>query len=261
MTSRGRAMNNELLPFAFEDKLVRTIMDDGGEPWFVAKDVCRVLEIANHRDAVAQLDEDEKDAVGISDAIGREQETTIISESGLYALVFRSRKPQAREFGRWVRKEVLPALRRKGHYEMPGRSGSRPVDLDPAALRLRPALRERILGSAMQCARLMGASSMAEVESIFCRCCELVASTPEQPLLPADKEAGLIRDFMRECCRNSKGAKTTAGAVYDHFRVWWNQRSKEPLPSQKRLGALLQERFVRHRRGGRIWYLDLACIM
>ena len=144
---------------------------------------------------------------------------------------------------------------------MPGRSGSRPVDLDPAALRLRPALRERILGSAMQCARLMGASSMAEVESIFCRCCELVASTPEQTLLPADKEAGLIRDFVGECCRNSKGAKTTAGAVYDHFRVWWNQRSKEPLPSQKRLGALLQERFVRHRRGGRIWYLDLACIM
>lgn len=45
MTSRGLAMNNELLPFAFEDKLVRTIMDDGGEPWFVAKDVCRVLSI------------------------------------------------------------------------------------------------------------------------------------------------------------------------------------------------------------------------
>ena len=252
---------SNLVSFAFEDNLVRSRLDENGEPWFVAKDVCRVLEIANHRDAVAQLDEDEKDGVGISDAIGREQETTIISESGLYALVFRSRKPQAREFSRWVRKEVLPSLRRKGHYEMPGRSGSRPVDLNPAALRLRPALRERILGSAMQCARLMGASSMAEVESIFCRCCELVASTPEQTLLPADKEAELIRDFMRECCRNSKGAKTTAGAVYDHFRVWWNQRSKEPLPSQKRLGALLQERFVRHRRGGRIWYLDLACIM
>ena len=252
---------SNLVSFAFEDNLVRSRLDENGEPWFVAKDVCRVLEIANHRDAVAQLDEDEKDGVGISDAIGREQETTIISESGLYALVFRSRKPQAREFSRWVRKEVLPSLRRKGHYEMPGRSGSRPVDLNPAALRLRPALRERILGSAMQCARLMGATSMAEVEGIFCRCCELVASTPEQPLLPADKEAGLIRDFMRECCRNSKGAKTTAGAVYDHFRVWWNQRSKEPLPSQKRLGALLQERFVRHRRGGRIWYLDLACIM
>lgn len=255
-------MPDTALPlFEFEGQPLRVHLDDAGEPWFVAKDVCRVLEIANHRDAVAQLDEDEKDGVGISDAIGREQETTIISESGLYALVFRSRKPQAREFSRWVRKEVLPALRRKGHYEMPGRSGSRPVDLNPAALRLRPALRERILGSAMQCARLMGASSMAEVESIFCRCCELVASTPEQPLLPADEEAGLIRDFVGECCRNSKGAKTTAGAVYDHFRVWWNQRSKEPLPSQKRLGALLQERFVRHRRGGRIWYLDLACIM
>ena len=104
----------------------------------------------------------------------------------------------------------------------------------------------------------MGATSMAEVEGIFCRCCELVASTPEQPLLPADREAGLIRDFMQECCQSSKGVKTTATAIYDRFRVWWNSRSKEPLPSQKRLGALLQERFVRHRRGGRIWYLDLS---
>ena len=105
---------SNLVSFAFEDNLVRSRLDENGEPWFVAKDVCRVLEIANHRDAVAQLDEDEKDGVGISDAIGREQETTIISESGLYALVFRSRKPQAREFSRWVRKEVLPSLRRKG---------------------------------------------------------------------------------------------------------------------------------------------------
>ena len=63
---------------------------------------------------------------------------------------------------------------------------------------------------------------------------------------------------MQECCQSSKGVKTTAAAVYDRFRVWWNSRSKEPLPSQKRLGALLQERFVRHRRGGRIWYLDLS---
>ena len=63
---------------------------------------------------------------------------------------------------------------------------------------------------------------------------------------------------MQECCQSSKGVKTTATAIYDRFRVWWNSRSKEPLPSQKRLGALLQEHFVRHRRGGRIWYLDLS---
>ena len=252
---------SNLVSFAFEDNLVRSRLDENGEPWFVAKDVALALGHQwNGSARIAHVPEEWKLVTSVVTSFG-EKQTWFLSEPGLYFFVARSDKPRALPFQKWLAGEVLPSLRRLGRYEVPGRSGSQPVDLNPAALRLRPALRERILGSAMQCARLMGASSMAEVESIFCRCCELVASTPEQPLLPADKEAGLIRDFMRECCRNSKGAKTTAGAVYDHFRVWWNQRSKEPLPSQKRLGALLQERFVRHRRGGRIWYLDLACIM
>ena len=252
---------SNLVSFAFEDNLVRSRLDENGEPWFVAKDVALALGYVWKRAAtIGHVPEEWRGSYSVQLPSG-EQEMLTLSEQGLYFFVARSDKPRALPFKKWLAGEVLPSLRRLGRYEMPGRNGSQPVDLNPAALRLRPALRERILGSAMQCARLMGASSMAEVESIFCRCCELVASTPEQPLLPAGKEAGLIRDFMRECCRNSKGAKTTAGAVYDHFRVWWNQRSKEPLPSQKRLGALLQERFVRHRRGGRIWYLDLACIM
>lgn len=112
-----------MTPFAFEDQLVRTVMIED-EPWFVAKDVCGVLEIANHRDAVSTLDDDERDDVGIPDAIGRKQSTTIINESGVYALVFRSRKPQAKLFRKWVTSEVLPALRRAGRYEMP--------DLEPA---------------------------------------------------------------------------------------------------------------------------------
>ncbi len=252
---------SNLVSFAFEDNLVRSRLDENGEPWFVAKDVALALGYVWKRAAtIGHVPEEWRGSYSVQLPSG-EQEMLTLSEQGLYFFVARSDKPRALPFQKWLAGEVLPSLRRLGRYEIPGRNGSQPVGLSPAALRLRPALRERILGSAMQCARLMGATSMAEVEGIFCRCCELVASTPEQPLLPAGKEAGLIRDFMRECCRNSKGAKTTAGAVYDHFRVWWNQRSKEPLPSQKRLGALLQERFVRHRRGGRIWYLDLACIM
>ena len=250
---------DQIMSFAFGDNLVRTIMDDSGEPWFVAKDVALALgyQWAGIRN-VQHVPEEWRRVESVSTLRRGEQEMHLLSEQGLNFFVLRSDKPAALPFQKWLAGEVLPSLRRLGRYEMPGRSGSQPVGLSPAALRLRPALRERILGSAMQCARLMGATSMAEVEGIFCRCCELVASTPEQPLLPAEKEAGLIRDFMQECCQSSKGAKTTAAAVYDRFRVWWNSRSKEPLPSQKRLGALLQERFVRHRRGGRIWYLDLS---
>jgi prophage antirepressor-like protein len=106
---------NDLQIFNYSDKQVRTINKDG-EPWFVAKDACDILEISNGRDAVSRLDEDEKDAVGITDAIGREQQTTIISESGLYSLIMTSRKEEAEQFKRWIRKEVIPSIRKTGSY-------------------------------------------------------------------------------------------------------------------------------------------------
>ena len=234
-------MHEAALPlFEFEGQPLRVHLDDAGQPWFVAKDAAVALGYQWKGIATVGHVPDEW------------------SEPGLYFFVARSDKPRALPFQKWLAGEVLPSLRRLGRYALPGRTGGQPVGLSPAALRLRPALRERILGSAMQCARLMGVTSMAEVEGIFCRCCELVASAAEQPALPAGQEAGLIRYFMRECCRRNQGAKTTATTVYDRFRVWWNSRSTDPLPSQKRLAALLRERFVRHRRGGRIWYLDLS---
>jgi prophage antirepressor-like protein len=105
-----------LKSFGFGDQLVRTI-DREGAIWFVANDVCAALEIVNPRHAVSKLAEDERDCVAINDAIGRERETTIISESGVYALVFKSRKPVAVTFRQWVTGEVLPAIRMTGRYE------------------------------------------------------------------------------------------------------------------------------------------------
>lgn len=106
---------NEIVK-VFEEQMVR-IHDRDGEPWFVAKDVCRVLEIQNSRDAMAkQLDEDEVDKIYITDSLGRRQETFITSESGLYKLVMRSRKPAARRFVKWVTSEILPSIRRNGAY-------------------------------------------------------------------------------------------------------------------------------------------------
>lgn len=108
---------NALQTFTFPaaGQEVRIIKKEGGEPWFVAKDVCDCLGIKNGRDAVAALDEDEK-GVAFSDTRGGRQKVTTISESGLYALIFRSNKPEARVFSKWVRAEVLPAIRRTGGY-------------------------------------------------------------------------------------------------------------------------------------------------
>lgn len=101
--------------FNYDGVQVRTILRNG-EPWFVAKDVCDVLGISNGRDAVSRLDDDEKDGVGITDAIGREQQVTIINEAGLYSLILTSRKPEARQFKRWITHEVLPSIRKHGLY-------------------------------------------------------------------------------------------------------------------------------------------------
>ena len=95
---------------------VRSIMIKN-EPYFVGKDVAEVLGYGNTRDALARhVDEEDKDAVGIHDAIGRQQDTILINESGLYSLILSSKLPNAKKFKRWVTSEVLPAIRKHGVF-------------------------------------------------------------------------------------------------------------------------------------------------
>nr|DAL88346.1 MAG TPA: repressor domain protein [Caudoviricetes sp.] len=109
-------MNTEIQTFNFNNATMRALTDMAGEPWFVAKDVCDILEISNNRDAISQLDDDEKNTVVISDGIPGNPNKTIISEPGLYKLIMRSRKPEAKTFQRWVTHEVLPTIRKHGIY-------------------------------------------------------------------------------------------------------------------------------------------------
>jgi prophage antirepressor-like protein len=85
------------------------------EIWFVASDVCKVLEIANARDAVSSLDDDEK-LLSTLPMTGHENKVTLINESGLYNLIFTSKKSSAQMFRKWITKEVIPSIRRKGFY-------------------------------------------------------------------------------------------------------------------------------------------------
>lgn len=87
-----------------------------GEPWFVAKDACKCLGLGNPSQACAGLDEDERNTIINNDSNRGNPITLVISESGLYALIFKSRRPQAQAFRRWVRKEVLPSIRKTGGY-------------------------------------------------------------------------------------------------------------------------------------------------
>lgn len=97
---------------------MRTLTDENGDPWFVGKDVATILGYTNPRKALIDHvdDEDKTDGVTIRDSIGREQNPTVINESGLYSLILSSKLPTAKRFKRWVVHEVLPTIRKTGGY-------------------------------------------------------------------------------------------------------------------------------------------------
>lgn len=108
---------SNVIPFSFNGAAVRVI-NRAGDPWFVLADVCRVMEIANSGNAANRLDDDEK-GIHSADTLGGRQDMVIISEPGLYRLVLRSDKPQAKPFQKWVAGTVLPSIRKTGSYALP----------------------------------------------------------------------------------------------------------------------------------------------
>lgn len=127
-------MNNEIQKFDFKGAPLRTLTDEEGEPWFVLKDCMSILDLGNPTETVKMFDKDEFSTTEVIDSIGRRQQTYIISEPGLYRLVMKSRKPEAKEFQRWVTHEVLPSIRKHGGY-MAGQERMTPEQMALASMR------------------------------------------------------------------------------------------------------------------------------
>ncbi len=108
-------MNNAPIVFNFNSRAVRVIKDAEGNPLFVAKDICRILELGSPHKVLERLDDDEKGRSSIP-TLGGNQEMAVVNEFGLYALTLGCRKPEAKPFKRWVTHEVLPAIRKTGSY-------------------------------------------------------------------------------------------------------------------------------------------------
>lgn len=102
---------NKIMTFNYEANKVRTI-ENNAEPWFVLKDVCKVLELSNPTVVAQRLDDDERTKLNL----GRQGEAILINESGLYSVILRSDKPQSKPFRKWVTGEVLPCIRKTGSY-------------------------------------------------------------------------------------------------------------------------------------------------
>ena len=116
-------MDKSLQVFQFEQRDVRVVMKDG-EPWWVAKDVCDIMGLSNTTVALEGLDEDERSKF----FLGRQGEANVINESGLYTLIMRSNKPEARRFRKWATSVVLPSIRKTGSYSIKGKDRENPDD-------------------------------------------------------------------------------------------------------------------------------------
>ena len=116
---------NTMQIFNYGEYPVRTVLQDG-EPWWILADVCRVLDLSNPRAVADRLDEDERRKFDLP----RQGETWCVNESGLYSVILRSDKPEAKPFRRWVTHEVLPAIRREGTYSI---AAQPPCPLKPSS--------------------------------------------------------------------------------------------------------------------------------
>ena len=103
---------NDIAIFNHLGNDIRVTTDEHGEPWFVLKDICDALDLGNNREVARRLDEDCVSTTDTTDNLGRTRQTNVVSEAGLYEVIFTSRKPEAKAFKRWVTSEVLPSIRK-----------------------------------------------------------------------------------------------------------------------------------------------------
>lgn len=230
-------MSNAIQPFAFEDHLVRTIMDDGGEPWFVAKDVALALGYAstNMTQIFQAVPSEWKGSKRIATP-GGEQQMLILSEHGLYFFVARSDKPAALPFQKWLAGEVLPSLRRTGRYALTEQDKAVGPQVPAWLGALTRVQRLHCLRLAVQARQL---EEPGNVEEIFLRFCGYLA-LPEQ-----GTEDVTLDNFIRTCCRQDEDGSLSAVELYREFAAWCERRGSTHA-------VMTYRRFVQLMRGGRL---------
>lgn len=217
---------------------VRVIMRDG-EPWFVAKDVCEILELGNPRSSVALLDDDEK-GVHTMDTLGGPQAMVIISESGLYALIFRSRKPEAKAFSRWVRQEILPSIRKTGAYGLAAGSGVQELGKTISGITERlDAVEARNLVLEERHDRLM---DKIEGDFHFVQKGRVFERDPH--CMDINQTAHFIRQRFGIQIGGNRLFKILRGEGYVH-----KNKNKQYTPTQKGLANGLREEWRKYRKG------------
>jgi Prophage antirepressor len=238
---------SELLPFDFDGNAVRVVLREDA-PWFVAKDVCQCLGIVwKGSDSTGPHLDDDEWRGAVVPTPGGPQKMSCVSESGLYALIFTSRKPEARRFRRWVTGEVLPSIRSTGGYGRP--------TLAAAVGGLPSGLRAKAMHAAVQAVRLTGGTE-ADIERLFVTYCGWLSM--EKPRLPAPDWTEQLERWISRHLDRTNTTSTKSMRLYEHFKGFlrgqgWNQ----PMPSVRVWGEHMNARFRRIKSGGMRYYVSL----
>jgi len=223
----------EITPFCFEDVVVRTLIIDQ-EPWFVAADVCAVLEHTNPTMAIESLDDDER----AKKSLGRQGDANIISESGLYTLIIRSNKPQAKPFRRWVTREVLPAIRKTGSYNLVPARKEKLVTVDHRHSKS-SGVNPHGIQYRLDLTRIVTKPTRQALTGVDFSDIELEADLDEPSLLLSRA----IDAFIVACCQDSPADREGSSRLYQAFLLWLEQSGMvgPNAPTHRAFGLYLKK--------------------
>lgn len=244
--------------FAFDSHAVR-VLDRSGEPWFVAADVCNAIGIKNPTQAVEKLDDDERAMF----SIGRQGETNIVSESGLYTLILRSRDATtagtpAHRFRKWVTAEVLPSLRKAGAYTAPGTVPRRD---EPLSISHRADIfvgADRVFRATMRAGRSAGMTTGAAIRRAQAvtldrtgidMLAELDMASPDEACVaPVESAIARFHALLIAGDLDVPACAARAGTVYALYRHWCTTQRIQPEHMGRFMKLLGRIRLVDFRR-------------
>lgn len=242
--------------FNYNSVEVRTIQKDG-EPWFVLRDVCNVLGLGTPARVAERLDTDEVSQTHITDSMGRQQEMTIINESGLYNVILRSDKPEAKPFRKWVTSEVLPTIRRHGMYATPDTLEKMLADPDTTIKLLETIKQERAARLALEAQAEADKPKVLFADAVSASHSSILVGDLAKLLRQNGVEIGQNRlfSFLREkCYLCSKGERYNLPTQRSMDRGWF--QVKETTINQTD-GSIRITRTVKVTGKGQQYFINL----
>ena len=262
----GRGVGDHLRAFVFDEVRPVRVVHRKGEPWFVAKDVCAALGIKNSRDAISVLDADEVGGVGLTYTPSNQhgtfdpvqQEVTVISESGLYTLILRSRQATtpgtvAHRFRRWVTGEVLPQLRRAGAYSIKQRQ------VEAQYLRSLSAAIGAIHRAGDKATAEAVARHYAAELGIVAASAHTAASDGGPVVTLQGRVRPLVMAFLAERTRPVARGLVGATDLYNAFLAWLEDHG-EPAVTHRAAGDAFRLSGLKKGRGRVVVYLGIELV-